>query len=620
MMASFSRSAERWVARFEQLRARLAIEPAPRPLSRHRHEVRVERDEALRRARDDRVDLHLHTKERREVGVRVEQRRVELRRADQHHADANGHGRRAQRGRVQTERPERVLGADALLAQHALRALPDDRVREQIGRAHDEHAAARLVERARADAREVREERAEPGPALEVPEEARVRGVRVVDDRRGRARRVRDEQVHAEPVQPGRELGVVALLARAPLLLVLVVHLDEVVPVFHERRAHAPDPVPHVGPELAELAIQLRDRGVDHGARRLGEGGLARRLEAGALLANQVRRLVDLAGELALGLGEGLLRRVVEDVELLGAHGLAVQDREGLDAAVHRPHAEAQRLRQRLELMDERAVLDLELVGELGLRSLEHVALDDGGDLLLETLDERVERADELRTDPRREGERERRLGVIEVVYVHNVVRGGTRLREPARIPDDVVFDHHLRVGGDEHVEARLAGAEAEFEGAARDARDELEEARALARGLGQGLGIRADDDFFGAHAERVVGCFFPRRRARARAGAKARLPFGRRRGGRRPPALAGSRGGRLVLGAGAAGGMRVTSSYGHRLGRGRRGEGSRRRSKCLAFALPSSGARRRSRREQAGAFSRCRRCAWALSYGHAAR
>ena len=68
---------------------------------------------------------------------------------------------------------------------------------------------ARPVQRPRADAGEVGEERAEARAPLEVPEEARVRRVRVVDDRRGRARLVRDEQVHPEAVEPRRVLGVV---------------------------------------------------------------------------------------------------------------------------------------------------------------------------------------------------------------------------------------------------------------------------------------------------------------------------------------------------------------------------------------------------------------------------
>ena len=72
---------------------------------------------------------------------------------------------------------------------------------------------------------------------LEVPEEARVRRVRVVHDRRRRARLVRHEEVHLEPVQPRRELRVVPVLVLALLFIVLVEH-HEVVPVLGERRLH----------------------------------------------------------------------------------------------------------------------------------------------------------------------------------------------------------------------------------------------------------------------------------------------------------------------------------------------------------------------------------------------
>ena len=91
MSASFSRSPDEARRQIEQLRARAAVEAPPLALARHRHEVRVERGEALRRARDDRVDLDLHAEERREVRVGVEQRRVELRRADEDDAHADGH-------------------------------------------------------------------------------------------------------------------------------------------------------------------------------------------------------------------------------------------------------------------------------------------------------------------------------------------------------------------------------------------------------------------------------------------------------------------------------------------------------------------------------------------------
>ena len=152
--ASFSRSPARRVARSSRSSARArAVEAGPSPARPgHRHQVGVERREALGgRARDDGIDLDFHAEQRREVRVGVEES-VAYRSGDpiEHHAHADRHRHRPQRRRVETQRAERVLGADPLLAQDALHPLPEDRVRQQVRRAHHEHAAARLVERARA--------------------------------------------------------------------------------------------------------------------------------------------------------------------------------------------------------------------------------------------------------------------------------------------------------------------------------------------------------------------------------------------------------------------------------------------------------------------------------------
>ena len=148
-----------------------------------RHQVGVERVQALGSARDDRIDLDLDAEQRGEVGVGLEQRSVEAGRPDEDDADANRHWHRAQRSRVKPQRAERVFGADPLLAQDPLHALPDDRIGQEVGGAHDEDPAAGFVQRAGADAREVGEERAVAGAALEVAKEAWIRWVRVIDDR-----------------------------------------------------------------------------------------------------------------------------------------------------------------------------------------------------------------------------------------------------------------------------------------------------------------------------------------------------------------------------------------------------------------------------------------------------
>ena len=247
-----------------------------------------------------------------------------------------GHG--AQRRRVEAERPERVLGADALLAQHALDALPDDGVGQQVGRAHDEDAAARLVQRPRADAREVGEQRPEARAPLEVAEEARIRGVRVVDDRRRRPRLVRHEEVHPEAVEARRELRVVPLLARALLL------------ARSRPRCRRGRPSPRRAPAARARASCARPsprrassrrhglhRRVDDDCRRPSRTTSSRAASKPALCARTSCAAFSTSFVSFSSLSvERALRRLVEDVELLGAHRLAVEDRERLHAALHR--------------------------------------------------------------------------------------------------------------------------------------------------------------------------------------------------------------------------------------------------------------------------------------------
>ena len=61
-----------------------------------------------------------------------------------------------------------ILGADLPFAQNALHPFPDDRIGEQVRRAHHEDAAGSSVQSARPDTREVGEERAEASAPLEM--------------------------------------------------------------------------------------------------------------------------------------------------------------------------------------------------------------------------------------------------------------------------------------------------------------------------------------------------------------------------------------------------------------------------------------------------------------------
>ena len=275
--------------------------------------------------------------ERREVRVGVEQRSVQVRRADEDHPHPDGHRHRPQRRRVQTERPEGILGADALLAEHALHALPDDRIRHEIRRAHHEHAARRAMERARADAHEVGDERPEASAPLEIPEDVRIRGVRVVEDRRRRDRRsaavlrgavrdrgrdrgrhrgrhrgrdrVRDQKIHLEASQPRGVLRIVILAAAAVFAAAAAgrvaagVVADEVFPVLDEGLLHLREVGTDDLAHGAERGLELGEDRLDDLRHRLAEGLVALLLEALALRPHQERHLLDFGREPLLGVG-----------------------------------------------------------------------------------------------------------------------------------------------------------------------------------------------------------------------------------------------------------------------------------------------------------------------------
>ena len=112
------------------------------------------------------------------------------------------------------------------------------------------------MQRAGADAREVGEQRAEACPALEVAEQAGVGGVGVVDDGGGRSGLVCHQRVDLEAIQARRELRIVALFTLAHALLLLgmvVVELDQVVPVLGQRLSHALQPCDDLVPQRCQL-------------------------------------------------------------------------------------------------------------------------------------------------------------------------------------------------------------------------------------------------------------------------------------------------------------------------------------------------------------------------------
>ena len=269
----------------------------------------------------------------------------------------------------------------------------------------------------------------------------------------------------------------------------------EILPVIDECDAHASEPRAHLVARLGERLHHVAHSTIDDFARGTRQDLTARFLETGALVAHEPGRFLDLAGELLFGLAESAARRLVENVELLGADGLAMQDGKGLDPALDGPNAESESLCERLEIPDDRPILRFELAGELGLRALEIVPLHDAGNLVLQPVDELGHLGDQGWPETRRQQQRSRSLGMVEVVHVHDVARRWPSVGEPCCITHDVVLDHHLRLGGDEHVKAWLTSRESEFERTPSRVRYELEETSTRLRGLGQQIRVGAQNE-----------------------------------------------------------------------------------------------------------------------------
>jgi hypothetical protein len=152
--------------------------------------------------------------------------------------------------------------------------------------------------------------------------------------------------------------------------------------------------------------------------------------------------------------------------------------------------------------------------------------LGDLGDLFTEPFEKAFHGVDEGGSHGGREHEGTRRFGVIEVVDIDDVARGGTR--EPLGVTDHVFFDHDLGLGGDEDVETRLTGTESKVDGAAGDGRNELEESRAFTRRFGEQGGLDVECNGFDGDTARIAAK--GRKRRVGRRGGRGTL-VGRRHG-----------------------------------------------------------------------------------------
>ena len=345
------------------------------------------------------------------------------------------------------------------------------------------------------------------GAAFQVTEQVRVGGIGLVEDRRHGARLGRGEHVHAEAHEPARVLRIV--LAVVVRILVALrrrtVFVEKVVPVGAERAVDLFEVGRQRRRERTEGFAQLGHRVGDERERGFFVRGVARGLELGAGALHLLGRALHFVGELLLGLGQGALGGLVEHGKLLGADRLAVQDRKRLHAALDGTNAEAERLGAHLEPADQILVVALELAGELGLRGFDGVEILDGRDLAHQVVDEIVHRRREPRAFAGRQQVRTRGFRPVEVVHVDDVRRRAATFEVARREAHEVVLDHHLRLGGDEHVERRFASQEAERERALRRRRRELEEAAAR---IGHGrqrsrIGVQLDQ--IGRHPRQLA-------------------------------------------------------------------------------------------------------------------
>ncbi len=312
-----------------------------------------------------------------------------------------------------------------------------------------------------------------------------------------------DENVHAKAIEPHGVLGI----GVAVFLFVFVVARDEIFPIFGERVRHLLEPRRDAFAVSGELVDERLHRFAHRGARRDEERAALRVFVALARLPHERRALLDLAREAMLGLLERFLRRLVERLELLRAERLAVQNRERLHAALHRAHAEAERLRGGFEARQHFAIFCVELAREVELRFTHRLEIAERRHLLTEIIEARGHCVRQFFGDTGGEHERARRLRMLEVVHVDEIRRRlrFARARELLGVSKHVVFDADLGPRRDEHMKARLARSETELERAARNGSDEIEETAARRGDFGQRVRARPYRRELGGNAQRTV-------------------------------------------------------------------------------------------------------------------
>src|SRR5690606_32257886 len=320
------------------------------------------------------------------------------------------------------------------------------------------------MKRAWADHREVRDERAELSGVLDAADEIREARVLLVDDRRGSAVGVIDDDVDLVAPQALRGgTGARALHERRHWTDLSDVRRRDVLRV----REHVVAYTVEVTDDVRELAV-LRLQRVDRGARgELGEVPVQRLDPLAALLLQVLHRfdvLPELLGDRGHRLTGAFLLVGGKPLEFLIGQRLAVSNRRGREAGrrAHQPDVLAARLL--LQPLARRAMPVLELLVDLRDAVAVVLALERGGNGFTQLVDETFHVAPQRRPLARRELQRQRLALVVEVVDVAPV----RRIADRRRVALQEFLDGGVPVTAgraeDEDVEAVLTDMHAEVE------------------------------------------------------------------------------------------------------------------------------------------------------------
>ena len=270
-----------------------------------------------------------------------------------------------------------------------------------------------------------------------------------------------------------------------------------------------------VGKEPGDLGDRAIDRLFHQRSRRLGERLVAAGLVLGRRRADAIDRLCDLRRQPLFGGAERLFGGGVEGLELLDRERFPVQNRVGLNAALEGLYAEPEVLRAALKAGHHFAILLLEARTDLLLGTEDLGRLPDRRHLQAEPLDETLDDRRDRAGGTDRDRERDRRFRTKKIMDIDDVRRARARPFREAALDEmeDVLVDRDLRIDGNEHVEARIAGLDAKREGATRDRTRKVEEAIDGVGDVGEGSWVGRLRDEIRGNTHHFAG----RRRLRAR-------------------------------------------------------------------------------------------------------